>query len=328
MALRAAPRPTASRHPMELSRLSLTDFRSYRAAELEPDPGLTVVAAPNGAGKTNLLEAIHATITGRSHRAAVDAELVRHGSGFARVRARAGRRDVGGRGDDRAGRARRHAGPGHPEAADGQRRRAALVVGRRDREGRPLPAGGDAPPRRLSGGAPPLPRRHRRAARPPLGARPRRGGPDPRPAQRAAARDPRRGGRARRARLLGRAARPGRGAGHARAARGRPRDRGADRAAARRRGRADRARRIGRARLSRRPEGGVAGAGAPVGPDPGRGRAGGCPSAPHRRRPTARGVERREPGRAAARRPSRGARRSGRRDARQPRPAAHDHPRR
>jgi DNA replication and repair protein RecF len=85
MALRAAPRPTTSRHQMELSRLSLTDFRSYPSAELEPDPGLTVVAAPNGAGKTNLLEAIHATITGRSHRAAVDAELVRHGSGFARV---------------------------------------------------------------------------------------------------------------------------------------------------------------------------------------------------------------------------------------------------
>ena len=85
MALRAAPRPTATRHSMELSRLSLTDFRSYVSAELEPDPGLTVVAAPNGAGKTNLLEAIHATITGRSHRAAVDAELVRHGAGFARV---------------------------------------------------------------------------------------------------------------------------------------------------------------------------------------------------------------------------------------------------
>jgi DNA replication and repair protein RecF len=85
MALRAAPRPTASRQSMELSRLALTDFRSYGSAELQPDPGLTVVAAPNGAGKTNLLEAIHATITGRSHRAAVDADLVRHGAGFARV---------------------------------------------------------------------------------------------------------------------------------------------------------------------------------------------------------------------------------------------------
>ena len=85
MALRAAARPSASRQPMELSRLALTDFRSYVAAELEPQAGLTVVAAPNGAGKTNLLEAIHATITGRSHRAAADAEVVRHGAGFARV---------------------------------------------------------------------------------------------------------------------------------------------------------------------------------------------------------------------------------------------------
>ena len=85
MAQRAAPRHTPSGQPMELSRLALTDFRSYPSAELEPDPGLTVVAAPNGAGKTNLLEAIHTTITGRSHRAAVDAELVRHGEGFARV---------------------------------------------------------------------------------------------------------------------------------------------------------------------------------------------------------------------------------------------------
>ena len=35
---------------MQLTRLSLVDFRSYASAELVPDPGLTVVAAPNGAG--------------------------------------------------------------------------------------------------------------------------------------------------------------------------------------------------------------------------------------------------------------------------------------
>ena len=71
---------------MLLTRLGLTDFRSYADAELEPDVGLTVVAAPNGTGKTNLLEAIHLAITGRSHRAAVDADLVRHGAPFGRVR--------------------------------------------------------------------------------------------------------------------------------------------------------------------------------------------------------------------------------------------------
>jgi DNA replication and repair protein RecF len=71
---------------MRLTHLSLTDFRSYPAAELHPDGGLTIVAGPNGAGKTNLLEAVHVAITGRSHRAAADHELVRHGQPFARVR--------------------------------------------------------------------------------------------------------------------------------------------------------------------------------------------------------------------------------------------------
>lgn len=70
---------------MGLTRVALTDFRSYRAAELLPDPALTVITAPNGTGKTNLLEAIHVTITGRSHRAALDVDLVRHGAAFARV---------------------------------------------------------------------------------------------------------------------------------------------------------------------------------------------------------------------------------------------------
>ncbi len=84
MALRAAPRTAAA--AMLLTRLGLADFRSYVDAQLEPDPGLTVVAAPNGTGKTNLLEAIHVAITGRSHRASVDADLVRHGAPFGRTR--------------------------------------------------------------------------------------------------------------------------------------------------------------------------------------------------------------------------------------------------
>lgn len=84
MALRAPTRAAAA--TMVLTRLALFDFRSYAAAEITPDAGLTVVAGPNGTGKTNLLEAIHATIAGRSHRAGTDVELVRHGAPFARVR--------------------------------------------------------------------------------------------------------------------------------------------------------------------------------------------------------------------------------------------------
>jgi recF protein len=71
---------------MRLTRLLLEDFRSYASAELRPEPGLTVISGPNGAGKTNLLEAVFVAIAGRSHRAATDTELVRHGRPFARIR--------------------------------------------------------------------------------------------------------------------------------------------------------------------------------------------------------------------------------------------------
>jgi len=84
MALRDQPRVAIG--TMVLTRVVLADFRSYVTAELEPDVGLTVVSGPNGTGKTNLLEAVYATIIGRSHRAAADAELVRHGAAFGRVR--------------------------------------------------------------------------------------------------------------------------------------------------------------------------------------------------------------------------------------------------
>jgi DNA replication and repair protein RecF len=71
---------------VRLTRLLLEDFRSYASAELHPEPGLTIVAGPNGAGKTNLLEAAFVAVTGRSHRAGSDAEMVRHGRPYARVR--------------------------------------------------------------------------------------------------------------------------------------------------------------------------------------------------------------------------------------------------
>lgn len=71
---------------MRLVQLGLESFRSYRTAELQPDPGLTIVAGPNGAGKTNLLEAVQVAITGRSPRATSDVELVHHGAPFARIR--------------------------------------------------------------------------------------------------------------------------------------------------------------------------------------------------------------------------------------------------
>jgi DNA replication and repair protein RecF len=61
------PTPGAVR----IARLTLTNFRSYRAASLAVDRDLVVLAGPNGAGKTNLLEAISFLTPGRGLRRAM-----------------------------------------------------------------------------------------------------------------------------------------------------------------------------------------------------------------------------------------------------------------
>lgn len=70
---------------MTLSRLSLTDFRNHAAAELATAPGLVALHGDNGAGKTNILEAISLLAPGRGLRRAVLADMVRDGAsgGFA-----------------------------------------------------------------------------------------------------------------------------------------------------------------------------------------------------------------------------------------------------
>ncbi len=72
---------------MHLSRLALTDFRSYPAADVELGPGVTVLLGRNGQGKTNLVEAAGYVASLASHRVAQDAPLVRAGAESAVVRA-------------------------------------------------------------------------------------------------------------------------------------------------------------------------------------------------------------------------------------------------
>src|SRR6201995_2561030 len=70
-----------------LTRLALTDFRSYPELSLELGPGVTMFSGLNGEGKTNLVEAIGYLATLGSHRVATDAPLVRRGADRAVLRA-------------------------------------------------------------------------------------------------------------------------------------------------------------------------------------------------------------------------------------------------
>jgi DNA replication and repair protein RecF len=72
---------------VHLTRLALTDFRSYAELSLELSPGVTTFSGPNGEGKTNLVEAIGYLSTLGSHRVATDAPLVRRGADRAVLRA-------------------------------------------------------------------------------------------------------------------------------------------------------------------------------------------------------------------------------------------------
>src|SRR5262244_1976615 len=51
-----------------IRRLSVTNFRSYHAAQIDVGAGLVVLVGPNGAGKTNLIEAISFLAPGRGLR--------------------------------------------------------------------------------------------------------------------------------------------------------------------------------------------------------------------------------------------------------------------
>jgi len=62
-----------------ISRLVLTDFRNHADAVLAPGPGFVVLTGDNGAGKTNVLEAVSLLAPGRGLRRAPLAEMARQG---------------------------------------------------------------------------------------------------------------------------------------------------------------------------------------------------------------------------------------------------------
>ncbi len=71
---------------VHLTRLALTDFRSYPELSIDLPAGVSTFSGPNGEGKTNLVEAIGYLATLGSHRVASDAPMVRSGADRAVLR--------------------------------------------------------------------------------------------------------------------------------------------------------------------------------------------------------------------------------------------------
>ena len=66
---------------MTLTRLSLTDYRNHAGADMAAAQGLVALYGDNGAGKTNILEAISLLAPGRGLRRAALSDMVRDGAG-------------------------------------------------------------------------------------------------------------------------------------------------------------------------------------------------------------------------------------------------------
>src|SRR5687768_8660692 len=73
------PEVTSTPAPTWVARVALRDFRSYMDQAVEVGPGAVVVTGDNGAGKTNLLEAISMLSPGRGLRGVQLSELARGG---------------------------------------------------------------------------------------------------------------------------------------------------------------------------------------------------------------------------------------------------------
>jgi len=78
-----------------VSSVRLIRFRNFSDSVLLPSPRTTILHGSNGAGKTNIVEAIHLCALGKSHRPAKDRDLIGRGFDAARVTVQAARMDGG-----------------------------------------------------------------------------------------------------------------------------------------------------------------------------------------------------------------------------------------
>ncbi len=70
---------------MQVQSLNLVSFRNFKSASVSFDSGVNIFHGRNGAGKSNLLEALFVLLLGRSMRGAVDAVMVKDGAGVYRL---------------------------------------------------------------------------------------------------------------------------------------------------------------------------------------------------------------------------------------------------
>lgn len=71
---------------MILRTLILRNFRSYSHTKYAFSPHITIILGPNTAGKTNILEALFLSATGKSFRAETDRDMIRWDAEIGRVR--------------------------------------------------------------------------------------------------------------------------------------------------------------------------------------------------------------------------------------------------
>ena len=70
---------------MQISKLSLRNFRNHENLDLSFLSGATTIVGRNGRGKTNIVEAVHYLATLGSHRVSQDAPLIRNGQNTATI---------------------------------------------------------------------------------------------------------------------------------------------------------------------------------------------------------------------------------------------------
>src|SRR5690606_32723215 len=78
---------------MYLKRLSLVNYKNIRNAELEFEPGINCFVGNNGAGKTNLLDAVYFMSFCKSYFNSIDSQLVCHNEDFFVLQAQYRRQD-------------------------------------------------------------------------------------------------------------------------------------------------------------------------------------------------------------------------------------------